>query len=80
VVDTHGAHIQATLSGYAYDTTPNHFVITGQTSGPDAASNVGGVVSSLPENAPSTFASLGRLAQGAAGITAWKREEEVLAN
>jgi hypothetical protein len=79
VVDTAGAHIQATLTGYAYDTIPNHFVITGQTSGTDSAANTGDAIPSLPEPTDSV-ASLGRLAQGASGITAWRREEEVLAD
>jgi hypothetical protein len=80
VIISKGAHIQATLTGYAYDTIPNHFVITGQISGDDSASNLGNPIPSLPESTASV-ASLGRLAQGASGLAAWRREEEsVLVN
>jgi hypothetical protein len=54
-----GAGIQATLTGYAYETIPNKPIITGKTTGPD-------VVTLEP-------ASLGHLAQGASGIPAWRK-------
>lgn len=47
-----------TLTGYAYETVPNKSIITGKTKGPD-------VVVFEP-------ASLGRLAQGASAIPAWR--------
>jgi hypothetical protein len=53
----HGG-IQATLTGYAYETIPNKPIITGKTKGPD-------VVTMEP-------VSLGRLSQGANGISAWR--------
>jgi hypothetical protein len=53
-----GRTIQATLTGYAYETVPNKPIITGKTKGPD-------VVVYEP-------ASLGRLAQGASGSSAWR--------
>lgn len=48
----------ATLTGYAYETVPNKPIITGKTKGPD-------VITVQP-------ASLGRLAQGSAGLAAWR--------
>ena len=60
VVVTSGDHqIAATLAGYAYETIPNKPIIAGKTKGPD-------VVILDP-------ATLGRLAQGASGISAWKK-------
>ncbi|HTA25892.1 MAG TPA: hypothetical protein VK763_20340 [Terriglobales bacterium] len=53
--------IVATLTGYAYETIPGKPIITGQTKGPDA-------VTLEP-------ASLGHLAQGAAGISAWRESK-----
>jgi len=50
--------IEATLTGYAYETIPNKPIIAGKTKGPD-------VVILEP-------ASLGRLAQGASAIPAWR--------
>jgi hypothetical protein len=51
--------VQATLTGYAYETVPNKPIITGKTKGPD-------VITLEP-------ASLGHLAQGAAGISTWRK-------
>ena len=53
--------VQATLTGYAYETIPNKPIITGKTKGPD-------VVTVDP-------ATLGRLAQGASGISAWREKK-----
>jgi hypothetical protein len=53
--------IQATLTGYAYETIPNKPIVTGKTKGPD-------VITLEP-------ASLGRLAQGASGIPAWREKK-----
>ena len=55
---TRGIQIVATLTGYAYETIPNKPIITGKTSGPD-------VITLEP-------ATLGRLGQGAEGISAWR--------
>lgn len=49
----------ATITGYAYETVPNKPIVTGKTKGPD-------VLVFEP-------ASLGRLAQGASGISAWRK-------
>jgi hypothetical protein len=54
--------IQATLTGYAYETIPNKPIITGKTKGPD-------VITFGP-------ASLGRLAQGAASVSAWREKRK----
>jgi hypothetical protein len=51
--------IKATLTGYAYETTPNKPIITGKTKGPD-------VITVEP-------ASLGHLAQGASAISQWRK-------
>jgi hypothetical protein len=51
--------IEATLTGYAYETVPNKPIITGKTKGPD-------VVIFDP-------ASLGHLAQGAFGSPVWRK-------
>jgi hypothetical protein len=53
--------ITATLTGYAYETVPNKPIIAGKTKGPD-------VVTVEP-------ASLGRLAQGSAGLAPGQRKE-----
>jgi hypothetical protein len=53
--------ITATLTGYAYETTPNKPIIAGKIKGPDA-------VTTEP-------ASLGRLAQGSAGLAPARRKE-----
>jgi hypothetical protein len=51
-----------TLTGYAYETIPGKSIIAGKTKGPD-------VITVQP-------ASLGRLAQGASGISAWRKTGE----
>jgi len=53
--------LNATLTGYAYETIPGKPIITGKTKGPD-------VITVQP-------ASLGRLAQGSAGLAAWRSGE-----
>jgi hypothetical protein len=53
--------IAAILTGYAYETIPNKPIITGKTKGPD-------VITLEP-------ATLGHLAQGASGISAWREKK-----
>ena len=53
--------ITATLTGYAYETTANKAIVAGKTKGPD-------VITLQP-------ASLGHLAQGSAGLAAWRQKE-----
>lgn len=55
------AHLTATLTGYAYETIPNKTIIAGQTAEP-------GVVAFQP-------ATLGRLAQGESGLSAWRSKK-----
>jgi len=50
--------VTSTLTGYAYETIPNKPIIAGKTRGPDVAVEP---------------ASLGRLAQGASGLSAWRK-------
>jgi hypothetical protein len=53
--------IEVVLTGYAYETIPNKPIITGKTKGPD-------VITLEP-------ATLGRLAQGASGISTWREKK-----
>ena len=57
-VKVKGTTITATLTGYAFETIPHKAIIAGKTKGPD-------VIAVQP-------ASLGHLAQGSAGLTAWR--------
>jgi hypothetical protein len=56
-----GGGFQATITGYAYETIPNKPIVTGKTKGPD-------VITLEP-------ASLGRLAQGASGVSGWREKK-----
>lgn len=58
-VSESGCKITATLTGYAYETVPYKAIKTGKTKGPD-------VITTRP-------ATLGHLARGASGISAWRR-------
>ena len=60
------APMQVLLTGYAYETQPNTPIIAGQEHGPDTRA--------LSEGAPQP-ASLGVLALGAQGLSAWRRGE-----
>jgi hypothetical protein len=53
--------VAATLTGYAYETIPNKPIVAGKTKGPD-------VITWEP-------ATLGHLAQGASGISAWREKK-----
>ncbi len=68
--------IRGTINGYAYETTPNVPILAGERTPAEAA----GLLSptDLTHRAAQP-ATLGHLALGAAGLTAWRREEEVLA-
>jgi hypothetical protein len=77
VTISQAAVVQATLTGYAYETVPNKPIVTGRKKGPDAASSGDDAVSasvSVPTPRP---ASLGRLAQGAPGLVAWRRRAPI---
>jgi len=64
-------HVQATITGYAYETIPNKSIIAGVTHGPSSASMI------EPTLAPHTpqAASLGMLALGAPSLSVWRRQE-----
>jgi hypothetical protein len=57
----------AVITGYAYETIPNKPIRAGQTSGNEATTGT------LDPSAFIEPATLGRLAQGASGITAWRK-------
>lgn len=66
--------ITATLTGYAYETVPNRPIITGVTQGTlDAASGVESAA--VDETSAPGAATLGRLAQGATGVPAWRARQ-----
>jgi hypothetical protein len=67
--------IEALLTGYAYETTPNKAIIAGRTKGREEISSVvpGTTAFTAPALSP---ASLGLLAQGATGLAAWRRQTE----
>ena len=69
-----GTTIQATLTGYAYETVPNKPIITGKTRGPEADGEA--TSATVSESAPMP-ASLGLLARGCSGLVAWRRREVV---
>jgi hypothetical protein len=70
--------INATIHGSAYETVPNKAIIAGQTSGADSDASLLNPSTDLIPRAAEP-ASLGRLAQGAEGLSAWRREDEVVA-
>jgi hypothetical protein len=67
-----GITITATLTGYAYETIPNRGIITGFTNGTLDASGEPEPTALLNPPAPESAPSLGRLAQGASGLRAWR--------
>jgi hypothetical protein len=64
----------ATITGYAYETTPNTPIKCGRTTGPVSESGL--IEPSLLNSKTHQVASLGMLALGAPGLNAWKRQEE----
>ena len=69
-----GAHIQATLTGYAYETSPNKPIVTGKTRASEVKEDATSTSVSLPAPAP---ASLGLLARGASGLAALRRRDAI---
>lgn len=65
-----GAAITATLTGYAYESVANRPILTGKTHGPTGPEPL------AMNPTPPQPATLGVLARGAMGLTAWRREEE----
>lgn len=70
--------ISATIRGYAYETVPNMPILAGATQGADSNADMLYPSGNLNPQPPQP-ASLGRLAQGANGLGAWRREDEVVA-
>ena len=68
------ATIQATLTGYAYETVPNKAIVTGKTKGPDADNDAPIANVRVPTTA---VASLGLLARGSSGLVAWRRRDAI---
>jgi hypothetical protein len=66
---------RVTITGYAYETTPNMVIKTGVTHGPVGDARTTEPIMLNPGSAP---ASLGMLALGAPGLVAWRRPEEEL--
>jgi hypothetical protein len=70
-------NVDATLTGYAYETIPNRAIIAGKTKGPDDASvEESNTASTVPAPEPST---LGVLSLGSPGLSIWRREESTVA-
>jgi len=65
------------IQGYAYETIPNKPIDAGIASGPEQANSIS-PQDELPTRAQNP-ATLGHLAQGATGLAAWRREDEVVA-
>jgi len=59
------------LTGYAYETVANKAIVAGKTSGGDETSSGN---PADPGSQVASSATLGRLAQGAAGLFAWRRD------
>jgi hypothetical protein len=68
-------HMEAMLTGYAYETIPGKSIKAGQTKGADGEdfSASASLTSPVPDTPQS--ASLGALALGAPGLSIWRREE-----
>jgi hypothetical protein len=79
VVITQDATIQATLSGYAYETIPGKLIVAGRKKGPadEQSEEDFGSGASLTDPIPETpqTASLGVLALGAQGVPLWRRKQ-----
>jgi hypothetical protein len=71
--------ITATLAGYAYETIPNQAIITGFTQG---TVNASAEMNPAPTDKTSAadIATLGRLAQGATGLSAWRVSQPAAQN
>jgi hypothetical protein len=62
--------VSATITAYGYETIPNKPILAGAETGDEASLFE-------PSDLPSKGASLGFLALGSAGLSAWRREDEV---
>jgi hypothetical protein len=75
VVTTAHSGYTATLTGYAYETTPNKGIVAGQKSGPDEVGALEPAGAGVDAKASYRPASLGMLARGAAEVSIWRRED-----
>lgn len=75
-VSAHDLTITATLTGFAYETVPGRGIITGATHG---SLDADAEASARPAPAAEPV-SLGRLAQGATGVPAWRASQTVAQN
>jgi hypothetical protein len=67
--------IRGTINGYAYETTPNVPILAGESTPAESASLLAPTDLTPQAAQPAT---LGHLALGAAGLAAWRREEELV--
>jgi hypothetical protein len=73
---THPVRINALLTGYAYETTPNKAIAAGRTHG--SGESRAKLPSPIPMAKPAqTHASLGLLAMGSSGLSIWRRKEQL---
>jgi len=77
VTESGAIDFNATIDGYAYETVPNKPIISGATSGPVGETSFMEPASSLKSKG-TPAASLGLLALGARGLTAWRKEDNEL--
>jgi hypothetical protein len=77
-VQSGNGRITAVLSGYAYETVVGKPILAGQTKGADEAALSGTEgIATPPADSSQQRASLGLLAQGASGLVAWRKQDNV---
>jgi hypothetical protein len=67
--------VSGLLTGYAYETIPNRPILTGKEEGTEDTNNASQKNGALMGQVALQPASLGRLAQGASGVTTWRRQQ-----
>lgn len=72
---TQGSMVSGLLTGYAYETIPNRPILTGKEEGTEDTNNASQKNGALMGQVALQPASLGRLAQGASGVTTWRRQQ-----
>jgi hypothetical protein len=75
VQETSVTQFNATITGFAYETTPNMHIFAGVTHGPISDAGLTDPAGLLVPKAPET-ASLGMLALGAPGLVAWRKQDD----
>jgi hypothetical protein len=73
--ETGAIDFNATIDGFAYETVPNKPIVSGAISGPVSGASLLAPAESLGLHVPPA-ASLGILALGAPGLTAWRKQDE----